>query len=551
MTCGVLLSQTFLVLWVNFHNHDKGMFKLSSSRKYLSARGLLDVAYAQFKKIKPPRELARRSNPITLTDCLMSGVALFGLKFPSLLKFSECKEERELKHNLRTLYHVEQAPSDTYMRERCDEVLPSEVRKVFKSVLSCVQRGKGLEDFRYIDDHYLVAGDGTGFFSSNSVHCKNCCVKHYNQCHIKFQGYFPEDLSGYKKNTYVLVKNARQAWELYFIDHERHRMALALGAVDGLQEILQDKARSQLSKAEKEQTKQLITAHYQSLHPEETVNYYHNMFCAAIVHPDNRIALPLAPEPIMKADGATKNDCERNAAKRLYTDARREHPHLKLIIVEDSLASNVPHLTDLRTLNMRYIVGAKPGDHKFLFQLIEQTPGEEYTHQTSDGTTHRYRYNNQVQLNNSHPDFKVNFLEYWEVDKKGKEQHFCWVTDLTITNDNVYLIMRGGRINWRIENNTFNTLKNQDYHFSHNFGHGYENLCSVFGMLMMLAFFIDQAQELFCQKFKAARAKFKSRTSLWEKMRGMCKEYLIVSWDDLFDAIAYGYNKTFLLPNTT
>ena len=172
-------------------------------------------------------------------------------------------------------------------------------------------------------------------------------------------------------------------------------------------------------------------------------------------------------------------------------------------------------------------------------------------HQTKDGTTHRYRYINQVQLNKSHETFKTNFIEYWETNKKGEKQHFCWVTDITITNDNVYQIMRGGRINWRIENNTFNTLKNQDYHFSHNFGHGYANLCSVFGMLMMLAFFIDQVQELCCQLWKAARAKFKSRTSLWEKMRGMFKEYLIDSWDDLFNAIAYGRQEpTKLVPNT-
>jgi hypothetical protein len=136
----------------------------------------------------------------------------------------------------------------------------------------------------------------------------------------------------------------------------------------------------------------------------------------------------------MKADGATKNDCERNAAKRLYADARREHPHLKFIVVEDSLASNVPHLSDLKALNMRYIVGAKPDDHKFLFHLIEHSTCEEYMRHTADGTTHRYRYINQVQLNNSHPDFKVNFLEYWEVDKHGKKQHFCWVTDLVLTN---------------------------------------------------------------------------------------------------------------------
>ena len=70
-------------------------------------------------------------------------------------------------------------------------------------------------------------------------------------------------------------------------------------------------------------------------------------------------------------------------------------------------------------------------------------------------------------------------------------------------------------------------------------------------MLMMLAFAIDQIQELFCSLFKAARAKFKSRTSLWEKMRGMFVEHLIDSWDDLFNVIAYGAAKTPLIPNTS
>ena len=70
-----------------------------------------------------------------------------------------------------------------------------------------------------------------------------------------------------------------------------------------------------------------------------TLTYYHNMFCAAIVHPDKKIVLPFAPEPVLKTDGATKNDCEQNAAKRMIADIRREHPHLKLIAVQDALGS--------------------------------------------------------------------------------------------------------------------------------------------------------------------------------------------------------------------
>jgi len=524
---------------------------MKKARKQLSANGLLGVVHEHFKTITSPRELALRSNPITLTDCLMSGLAMFGLKFPSLLKFDESRSEINIKHNLQTLYHVEQVPCDTYMRTRCDEVDPQAVRKAFKKVFACVQRGKGLEEFEYLDNHYLLVGDGTGFFSSNSVHCKHCCVKHYKKCQVKFVLELPTEIEDYKKNTYFLTINTEGQWEVYFITQNKKQIKIDISDIAGLQEILlSGKVSKGLSKKEKTHITELITAHYRIEHPEEPVTYYHQMFCAAIVHPDKKLVLPLAPEPIMKTDGAFKNDCERNAAKRLYADARREHPHLNFLVVEDSIASNVPHLMDLKTLNMRYIVGVKPGDHKFLFNLVKTASCTEYSHQTTDGKTHRYRYINQVQLNNSH-HFNTNFVEYWETDKNGQEQHFSWISDIEITNDNVYDIMRGGRSNWRIENNTFNTLKNQDYHFSHNFGHGNQNLCTIFGMLMMLAFFIDQVQELSCYLFKKARAKFKSRTSLWEKMRGMFKEFMIDSWDSLFNGIAYGNKNNILIPNTS
>jgi hypothetical protein len=520
------------------------------SRKHLSAKGLFEIIYNQFKKIKPTREMSLRSNPITLPDCLMSGLAMFSLKFPSLLKFDEHKDENEIKHNLRTLFHVMKTPSDTYMRERIDEVDPKEIRKAYKKIFAEVQRGKGLEEFVYLDGHYLLPGDGTGFFTSHNVHCKNCCIKHHNKCHVKFVFRVLDDLSSYKKNTYLFVKNSQIPWLLYYINHEKQKIKIEVEAIAGLQDILLNKAKKDLSKEDKKLVIDKITSHYRVANPDEPT-YYHNMFCAAIVHPDKKIVLPLAPEPIMKEDGATKNDCERNASKRLYADARREHPHLKFIVVEDSLSSNVPHLTDLKILNMRYIIGAKPGDHKFLFDLVSKSNCTEYSYQTDDGMMHRYRYINQVQLNNSHQDFKTNFIEYWETDKNGKQQHFSWITDILITYENVYHIMRGGRANWRIENNTFNTLKNQDYHFSHNFGHGYQNLSTVFGLLMMLAFFVDQVQELSCHLFKKARAKFKSRTSLWENMRALFCHYSILSWDDLFNAIAYGANKPILVPNTS
>ena len=75
--------------------------------------------------------------------------------------------------------------------------------------------------------------------------------------------------------------------------------------------------------------------------------------------------------------------------------------------------------------------------------------------------------------------------------------------------------MRGGRARWKIENETFNTLKNQGYHFEHNYGHGKKSLSVVLAMVMMLAFLVDQTQQLCCPLFQAAWATCKVDPNHW------------------------------------
>ena len=64
--------------------------------------------------------------------------------------------------------------------------------------------------------------------------------------------------------------------------------------------------------------------------------------------------------------------------------------------------------------------------------------------------------------------------------------------------------MREGRARWKIENETFNTLKNQGHEFEHNYGHGYKNLSVTLAYLMMLAFLVDQAQLIGCKIVRMA-----------------------------------------------
>ena len=419
-------------------------------RKHLGLPGMLSEVRKAFKVI--PDGVTRYQTP--LVDHLMSGLAMFGLKYSSLLQFDkDSRNDEATRHNLRTLYGIQKAPCDTALRERLDRINPKQLQCVYRKLFAALQRGKGLEGFDVLDGHYALSLDGTGVFSSQQVHCAQCCEKH---------------------------------------------------------------------------------------HRDGKVTYYHQVLGAVLVHPEHREVFPLAPEPILKQDGQRKNDCERNAAKRLLTRLRREHPHLKLIVVEDGLASNGPHIKHLKSLGYRFILGAKPKDHTALFNWVGTSEAtQKWSYTDEKGIQHGFRYHNRVPLNDTHFDLDVNFLEYREIQPNGKVRRFSWVTDLTLDEAHLMQIMRIGRARWRIENETFNTLKNQGYQFEHNFGHGHQHLTTVLMHLMMLAFLIDQIQQRCCYLFQQALKTMGSKTRFWRKLRERFNTLFITDWEALYLSLAY------------
>jgi hypothetical protein len=282
------------------------------------------------------------------------------------------------------------------------------------------------------------------------------------------------------------------------------------------------------------------------------VTYQHQMLAAVLMHPDHREVLPLAPEPIQKQDGNDKNDCERNAAKRLLRQIRNEHPHLKLIVVEDGLASNAPHIRELLDLDMHFILGAKPGDHAFLFdQVLADYDADRVTTiswTNEEGTPCEVAFVNDVPLNETNQDLHVNWLQYMEFGPDGPVKCFTWVTDLQISRHNARWLVRGGRCRWKIENETFNTLKNQGYHYEHNYGHGEKNLSVVFALLMMLAFLVDQVQQLCCPLFQAVLKKAGSKRVLWERLRSHFWHFTFQSVRHLYQVMLYDLAKELPAP---
>lgn len=402
-------------------------------------------------------------NGIPFGNFPKSAYAMFQMKMPSMLRFDNGRQDPVQAHNLETLFDVTNArvPCDTYLREMLDPIAPEWFRKPYKKLFKRFQRSKRLSLYEFrigrLENHYLLAIDGTQTFFSGKLHCDDCCVKN----------------------------------------------------------------QGKTSEA-----------------------YYHQLMGGCLVHPGQKVVIPLAPEAIVYQDGATKNDCEKSAIKRFFAHVNKDHPYLQLVIVLDGLYADGPTIRLIKSYGWHYIIVAKDGNHAALIETVDELDKQEKVARfiktdKESGVKHWYRFVNDVPLNKSESVERVNVLDFVETDKKGKRHTWSWVTDLHLTKKTIESLMRGGRSRWHIENQTFNTLKQQDYHLEHNYGHGKQHLATNLAYLTVLAFLVDQLQLLGSPEFKKAlkeRAKG-IRVHLWELMKGYFQSWLIKTWEGLFDAI--------------
>lgn len=411
---------------------------------------------------------------IELKDFLLSTYAIFALKYPSLLNFQNEMEDEKKFHNLKSLFKVDRIPSNTHLRDIIDELDYSQFRIIFKKLFADLQRSKLFERYEFIRMH------GRPHYLINS------------------------DGSGYFRSEKIKC--------------------------DCCMEYNTTKENKPI------------------------IKFGHNMLGSALVHPDHKEVFPFCPEPIINKDGNNKNDCEQNSFKRFISDFRREHPKLDVVINLDALFATEPPIRYLMEHDCSFIIGVKETNGTVYMQvkdgeIDDSTKSHEYSYEIG-GTIkkqvhHRYRYRTNVRLTQNMNSPKLNFVEFWEVitwvDSKGKEQqkkcHFAWVTDIPLTKESIVTIMKGGRARWKIENETFNTLKNHGYNLEHNYGHGRKNLSVNFIMMMFLAFFVDQIQLSSCQVFKKVLKKKVRLKYLWQEIVAQFKFLFYKSWEEFYGMI--------------
>lgn len=272
-------------------------------------------------------------------------------------------------------------------------------------------------------------------------------------------------------------------------------------------------------------------------HKNGTVSYSHLVLQGAIMHPSQRQVIPMMPEMVRNEDGNKKQDCELNASKRFLHKLRKPHPRLGLMICGDGLFSHQPMIEETLKQGMHYLYVAKPDDHTYLFEWMEAyktLPSIEVKNEK--GQTHRYRWGNQVPLHGGEKAIRVNWLSYELINKAGKITYKnSWVTDVEITQENIETLVKAGRCRWKIENECFNTLKNQGYHITHNYGHGQQYLSDNMYILTLLAFYFHQIFELTDKVYQACRERYGSKAHMWENFRVTVRFLLFDSWEELME----------------
>ena len=156
----------------------------------------------------------------------------------------------------------------------------------------------------------------------------------------------------------------------------------------------------------------------------------------------------------------------------------------------------------------------------------------------------RFRLVHDVPLKASNAALRGNVIAYWAMGA-DRIQHLSGVRDVRVSPRNGSHRMRGGRARWKMENDTFKTLKKPGDNFEHHDGHGEQHLSVVLAVVMLLAFLVAQTQQLCCALCRAVWTKMGSKRLFGERRRALFYDYRLDAMRALFEALLDGVEKSY------
>jgi hypothetical protein len=194
----------------------------------------------------------------------------------------------------------------------------------------------------------------------------------------------------------------------------------------------------------------------------------HTMLAATIVAPGNSNVMPLMPEFVAPM------------------------APLRPVYLGDDLFACQPMAEAVLASGGDFLFVCKEGSHRGLYYFIAGAAPQEKTFReirNKKRITMHYQWFEAVRLHEGKATLNVKWIAMSMSDAAGKVTFkSAFVTSLALTPANACAIANCGRARWKIENESFNVLKNNGYHLEHNFGHGKQLLAMLFAALNLLAF---------------------------------------------------------------
>jgi len=257
---------------------------------------------------------------------------------------------------------------------------------------------------------------------------------------------------------------------------------------------------------------------------------------------ENGLSISIATEWYSNAENIKdKQDCELNAFKRLAEKIKQKFPRLPILLLADSLYPNDPVFELCRQYQWQFIFTFKDTVLKSVWKKINHSIKDSQIKALDHQNDHwgylqtpvkkakqGYLYESICYINDiKYKSHLLHWVEY-QIGVQGEEpqERFTHISSIRLTETNAYQISQRGRLRWKIENEGFNTQKNQGYGLQHKYSRKHLGAMQNYYQLLQIAHLINQLTEKL-QKVKQAIMEAKTTLkALWDDLIGSLQKEL-------------------------
>jgi hypothetical protein len=121
-----------------------------------------------------PEHRTGKNSQYDLADAGMGAFSVFFTQSPSFLAHQRDMKLRKRHNNAEKLFELRSTPSDNQIRNLLDPVSPTHLNRFYRQAFQALEQAGVLKGYQSFAHQFLVAIDGTEYFSSKKIHCEQC-----------------------------------------------------------------------------------------------------------------------------------------------------------------------------------------------------------------------------------------------------------------------------------------------------------------------------------------------------------------------------------------